>query len=1091
MKITKIRLASLFIAFTLLLSFSGEHPTGRTGAPGEQTCANGCHSGGASFSGAISISGVPGNATANETYTLTIDVTASGAAEAGFSMVALDSNNDNTGDFTNPGGGSSLRTNGGREYWGHNPSQDLSGGSVTWDVDWTAPNVNDDVTFYVAAVCANGAGGNSGDEVVVEEQTISVTLPVVDLDLLFDSASVTCAGGEDGSACVEVSNGTGPYEYEWSNGGDGECIENLSGGVYSVTVTDAIGGTGSGMVMIDEPEMIDNNADINDITCNGFDDGRIDVNPNGGTGTLECVWDFDNGCNQQDLSPGFYSVTVVDENMCEEVFEFEIQEPDELEIDISTNPADMGNNGTAECIGSGGTPFYDFEWSTGFSDSNAESSEIGNLSPGTYSVTVTDQNDCEIIQDFTIAGAVCDLALSANAQDVSCFKAADGSITLSVNTTSANPSFLWSDGSTTQSISNLNGGTYSVTVMDGPMCSDSIMGIVVSEPDSLRAELRVQVNPSCPDISNGRLVVEILGGNGGYDMVWSNGLTNDTTITGMDTLINLPDTLMSLELGTYAYTLTDSKGCTSLGFVEMINADALAPFVEVMDLTIELDQSGNADAIGFDDIDDGSFDNCGIEFIDFSAGPFDCDDTGTREYRVTIGDANQNTTTESVNITVLEMVAPEIDCSMSSVVSSNCQSVSYVQPLATDNCGVESLELIDGLQSGSQFPVGETTITYRAMDASGNSAECSFTVTVENTLSVQIAVTDAKCGQDNGSIEVVAMGGTPPYEISPGATDDLPTGTYTITIEDSAGCIVEETVTVGEADNNLVIDAINVNDVLCAGESTGSVDFEVSGGTGSVTVEIDGDPDNLSAGDYTVTVTDSLGCQISDMFTVREIEALVADLTIDCDTFELAVGGGAMPYQIDTLFAPPNISFQVTDANGCTTGAGGEFLSSPEIVLVEIVDQAADVSESGSIDVTVGNLSTSQVVWTDEFGNEISNEEDVSGLNAGMYTITVTSMAGCTSSMTFEVLLETSVEDIDNFFARLYPNPASDNVILEFSSEVPSLVELIDVTGKVVNRYQNKEQNRMILDVQNVESGLYIVRMEFDERQVVKRFLKN
>ena len=151
--------SALSIAFLLLLSFSGNHPAGNTGAPGDGICSN-CHGGGGGgFDGSIDISGLPAVVEPGTVYniTMTLNVSQGTPIRGGFQVVSLLESNDNqAGDWFNNGGGSSLVISGGREYFGHSPAQNFGGGSsISWTCDWVPPSVADDVTFYAVGNLAN------------------------------------------------------------------------------------------------------------------------------------------------------------------------------------------------------------------------------------------------------------------------------------------------------------------------------------------------------------------------------------------------------------------------------------------------------------------------------------------------------------------------------------------------------------------------------------------------------------------------------------------------------------------------------------------------------------------------------------------------------------------------------------------------------------------------------------------------------------------------------------------------------------------------------------------------------------------------
>lgn len=150
-------------------------PVSRTGAPGELTCeASSCHSGG-TFTGTVTLSGVPDTVVAGQSYTVTL-TNASNALRAGFELTCLDGNNTYAGTLTN-GTGTSIGTNNtlGRKYVRHSAPHDMVNGSTSWTFTWKAPDsaAGDSCKFYFVSLCANKNGTNSGDNVLVNTKRVA------------------------------------------------------------------------------------------------------------------------------------------------------------------------------------------------------------------------------------------------------------------------------------------------------------------------------------------------------------------------------------------------------------------------------------------------------------------------------------------------------------------------------------------------------------------------------------------------------------------------------------------------------------------------------------------------------------------------------------------------------------------------------------------------------------------------------------------------------------------------------------------------------------------------------------------------------
>lgn len=169
--IPRISIVAL-IAFNALSSFKldpSNPPTAKTGAPGEMTCGqSGCHTGG-TFTGTVSISGIPDTLELNKTYSVTL-TQSSNASLAGFQLTCLDGNNARCGTLTATSGTNVASVSStGRQYIRQSTAKSLSGGSVSWTFNWKSPAAvpaNNNITYYFVSLAANGTGGKTGDNVL-------------------------------------------------------------------------------------------------------------------------------------------------------------------------------------------------------------------------------------------------------------------------------------------------------------------------------------------------------------------------------------------------------------------------------------------------------------------------------------------------------------------------------------------------------------------------------------------------------------------------------------------------------------------------------------------------------------------------------------------------------------------------------------------------------------------------------------------------------------------------------------------------------------------------------------------------------------
>lgn len=199
-------------------------------------------------------------------------------------------------------------------------------------------------------------------------------------------------------------------------------------------------------------------------------------------------------------------------------------------------------NGTATVAGSGTVAPYTYTWSNGSTNAT-----ISNLAVGTYTVTVRDNKTCTKAGSIAIAQPAV-LSVVATPTNVSCKGAADGSVSLAISGGTVPYTFTWSNGATSQNITNLAPGTYSVTVHDAHSCTPAITAAAITQPNAVLASTLNVTNVSCNGGSNGAIAQNVSGGTAPYTYAWSTGATT-ANISGR-------------PAGTYSVTITDSKGCT-------------------------------------------------------------------------------------------------------------------------------------------------------------------------------------------------------------------------------------------------------------------------------------------------------------------------------------------------------------------------------------------------------------------------------------------------------------------------------------------------------------------------------------------------
>jgi len=341
---------------------------------------------------------------------------------------------------------------------------------------------------------------------------------------------------------------------------------------------------------------------------------------------------------------------------------------------------------------------------------------------------------------------------------------------------------------------------------------------------------------------------------------------------------------------------------------------------------------------------------------------------------------------------------------------------------------------------------------YKVTDASGNEATCSFTVTIENTL-------------------------------------DL------------------------ESMNSLMPN--------CNGDANGSLEAIVAGGTSNYTfLWNDGQTSetatNLSAGTYTLQVTDATGCQFETTATLEEPDSLTfeySSIEPACfgavnGTITAIVDGGTEGYSYawsngQTTPTASNLeaddySVLVTDANGCQIMSGEIILNQPDeliLTLNSITNTTTNTSNDGGADITViGGIGSYSYAW-ELNGNIISTDEDLTNAAPGDYLLTATDDNGCVV-VSNVITIESSTSTIDPSLEKhidIMPNPTSGMFFINF--ELPQVsevqVRIFDITGKEIltSQKQNIYENQLEFNLASFTNGVYIVKITVDDSVLSKRIV--
>ena len=749
-----------------------------------------------------------------------------------------------------------------------------SGGTGTYSFAWSNGETTAMITglapgtYTVIVTDANGC---------TESQTVTVNSFGCAVTATISSDDISCFGEEDGTASITLNNSAPPNIYEWSNGETTQSISGLAPGNYTVTATDENDCEVVSSVEIEEPLELNANATSTGVTSAGAEDGTATASPTGGTGPYTYEWsNGETTATIIGLSSANYSVTVTDANGCASqqtvpVAPFGCSAAASIS---ASNISCFGNNdGQATVTLANGLPPFTYDWSNG-----ETTATVTGLAPGTYTVEVVDAVNCPSITEVTITEPA---MLEANASILSNADCGEtnGSATVEAIGGTGNHSYEWSNGETTQTISGLEGGIYTVSVTDENNCL-ATMEVEVTvddneEPVVTTQDIQVEVS------SDGTVTI--------LPEDVDNGSTDNCNIAYMFLDIS---TFSCDELGVNEVVLTvgDEAGNTNWAAAKVTVVDMSAPSIAVQNITVELDQNGQA-SISPDMIDGGSTDNCAIVEMSTDLSSFTCDQIGDNAVVLTVADAAGNPSSGTAIVTVEDNLAPNVDCPANMVLP-YCDPIGEYSVSATDNCSdVLTYQWPANYPpTGSTFPPGETPLEVLVTDENGNTAACNFTVTVQETMSVLGDINHISCfGENNGSVSVNVQGGNPnyTYEWSNGETtstiNDLAPGSYDVVVTDADGCSETQSYDVGEpAELSTNIESLT-NETL--NNQDGAIDITPIGGVEPYSFEWTDengnfvsdkeDIDGLSAGNYNVEITDANGCISLHTFTIQSVVSVI------------------------------------------------------------------------------------------------------------------------------------------------------------------------------------------------------------------------
>ncbi|MBI0397506.1 gliding motility-associated C-terminal domain-containing protein [Cyclobacterium marinum] len=856
----------------------------------------------------------------------------------------------------------------------------------------------------------------------------------------FNGYQISFPGASDGSISLEIVGGKGDYKFEW-NGPNGfeantKDISNLSPGDYTFIVTDDNNCTARlASITLEAPQPLTLTPYIPEvngfqISCNGAATGSIKPNPAGGTGNYTYSWSGPNNftstnSNIENLSAGYYSLTLADDNGAIIQATYKISEPNEL---ILSEPKDLRvpvacfgerNGAFTLMIAQGSMAPYsltvgimgDTEAIRTITNFNSDEYTFDQLAGNQYWVTVEDANGCikkidNILVDQPETGLqLSNLQLSDfNGYQITCAGGTDGAISFNITGNQGNLTYNWTGPngftSTKTQLEGLEAGNYHVLITDQNGCT-------LQRDFDLKSPFPLEVKEDVSDYNGfgvhcnggneGYIYLDISGGSGNTEIKWKgpNGFSSDT------------DSLKNIFPGIYQATITDINGCEITKSYTLTEPQGLE-IEELADQRINIPCFGQETGV------------LAASITRSSAGP----------YRYELSNLNGD---------ILETSPPTVQQEW---FFRNLPANTYrIKVIDANNCFKE----IDQLEI-TQPQAGLSIDKVEVSSFNGYNISCF------EAADAWIEVTTSG-GSGNLKFDWSGPGN---FKANGPTIENLIPGDYHLTIIDQNGCeALTEIISIKQPDPLLFTPLVKVKngfEISCNGANDGQVSLNITGGSGVYRIVWSGpdgftsnagDIKDLSPGNYQVNIIDENGCEISEHFNIREPEPLTIRLNNKTDvschgaptgSLSFIVSGGitgSYQYQWEKDGLAINLNspkadnllsgtykVSVIDANGCVASSSAITISQPTAPL-EVSMVQTEVSCYGANDANLsiaikGGIKPYQIEW-----NTGDNQSSFEGIGPGLYQVTVTDATGCV------VFKETTIKEVPVFKVEPVVNPIS------------------------------------------------------------------
>ncbi len=996
-------------------------------------------------------------------------------------------------------------------FGGNNGSIEVQASGGTGNFNFTLGNETNSTGTFENLTAGNYNITITDENNCSESISFTITEPT-ELTLSTTTVNLASCNGQEGSIQVAAQGGVGNYEF--SNGNTTNAtglFENLSAGIYMISVTDGNDCMTSIDVNITEPNAL--NVEVTQTQnplCNGDNSGSLQLQAMGGTGTIN--YTLGNETNStgvfENLNANTYNITVTDDNDCTSFIEVELTEPSALEItnNQTTNVICFGeNNGNINLAASGGTGTLTFSMGN---ESNT-SGIFENLEANIYTISIEDENGCNTSIELNITEPTELTSEISQINSVICIGENNGTVQVEADGGVGNYQFtLAGETNSTGFFENLAADNYVIIVSDENNCTTSI-DVEITEPDEFNIEVIQNQPASCFGESNGNISILASGGTGNITYT----LGNETNSTGI---------FENLESGLYNIVLTDENSCSTSTEITISEPSVIVSNIEYTNLIQCAGDATGAIAITASG-GNGDFEyTLGNETN--STGIFENLESGI--YLISIIDQNNCSSTIEFEIDAPQQISTSISQTQDILCAG--ESTGSFEINATGGIGTYTYTLNgDSNTTGFFENLNAGTFQVTILDENNCSVTETVTITEPDVLTMSLENTQfADCaGAATGGFEVQASGGMGDYTYSisnqtnsNGVFENLASGIYDCLVTDENDCTFLLPITISE-NNDIELENVDTISLACFGDQNGAIQISVTGGTGGFTFSLDNETntsglfENLSGGNYNITATDASNCSAIfsvELFEPSPVEMMTEEIVhVNCfgentGSIQLSASGGIGNHTF-TLNGDSNSTglFEnlpagnyeaiANDENVCGNTVSFEITEAPELIF-SITDLINDTGNgNGSVNFE-GTGGIPPYLFSLD-GLDYQEGTNFPLLTAGNYIGYLQDANGCTIEIPFEIILETSISnpDLGILEMNVFPNPFSEKIILQIDLAFAQTIqlEMINISGNSILHYKtNLEsgQQNITFDVENyIPAGIYFLSVK-NEDQVIGYF---